>query len=664
MIYRPDIDGLRAIAVLAVVIFHLGVPGFDGGYVGVDVFFVISGLLITSLIIDAREQQRFSLSGFYRRRLWRLIPALLVTILATLFAALWIMTPYDLQSLGRSAAAASVSLSNFLFWSEAGYWDSASEMKPLLHTWSLGVEEQFYLLWPALLLIALAAGGRRAVAALVMVIAVAGAVLCIWFTGIDRDAAFYLLPFRMFQFAVGATLIPLIPLARERLGSSAGPVSSCLLLLGLALIVASVLGFDEDTVFPGAMVLLPTLGAAATLAAGGISTATPLHFLLMNPAALWLGQASYAMYLVHWPIASLYRYETGLDLSSLETVSLAIATLAATAALHYGVERRFYRRDTGETQTAKKQRNLPAIVCAIVGTALLALVFTTPYQSTPRYSEPALTAAQISALMQDRFARLKHTCRLARYPDHPRCQQQSGSNVLVFGNSHEPDALNFLAAGYEATPLNFFMFGTTNRCDEIAVLGDRLKTRQPGCQARLDVLQDPGFLDGIDRLVYAANRPFDRFPQSSSKAEELLVLQHLKSIRPSLQVIILGGYINTDTDCSLLINQSGVSACKERSRIEYFAGDALPPDSFETEFLALGDHYIDRVMLLCKDKQLDTCLVETPDGVPAFIDKHHASRPFAEWSGTLYAAKHPTLFSAESTPSSARDNSAEDRTIP
>ena len=253
--------------------------------------------------------------------------------------------------------------------------------------------------------------------------------------------------------------------------------------------------------------------------------------------------------------------------------------------------------------------------------------------------------------MQDRFARLKNTCRLARYPDHPRCRPESGINVLVFGNSHEPDAFNFLSAGYAEEDLNFFMFGTTNRCGEITLHEGRLQSDHNGCQQRLDALQGADLLKKIDWIVYAANRPFDQHPLRFSKTDELRVLQHLKAIKPEIKVMIWGGYINTDVDCSLLANQSrrDFDACKRRSRVDYFAGDDLPAASFESDFLALSDHYIDRVELLCSERSLSSCATTSPDGAPAFIDRHHASRPFAEWSGTLYAARHKALFNTQGT---------------
>ncbi len=209
MTYRPDIDGLRAIAVLAVVIFHLGVPGFDGGYVGVDVFFVISGFLITSIIKSKLESGDFSLRDFYSRRIRRLVPPLLVTVAATVIGAGLLLTPYDMIRFSRSAVAAIFSLSNIVFFLEAGYWDTASELKPLLHTWSLGVEEQFYLFWPALLMLIMSARARVSFTAAMVAITVCGFALCAWYTTVNQSAAFYLLPFRVFQFSLGALVIPL-----------------------------------------------------------------------------------------------------------------------------------------------------------------------------------------------------------------------------------------------------------------------------------------------------------------------------------------------------------------------------------------------------------------------------------------------------------------------
>ncbi len=349
MKYRADIDGLRAIAVLSVVLFHLDFALFEGGFVGVDVFFVISGYLITSIIKHKYENQDFKLADFYARRIRRLVPPLIATIAATLFGAALIMTPYDMVGFSRSAVAALFSLSNIVFYLESGYWDTASELKPLLHTWSLGVEEQFYLFWPALIIGLLSIRRIVGLGTSLAVISIFGAVFCIWFTGVDQSAAFYLLPFRVFQFAVGALLIPLTSSLQNRSANLPDLAPNLAFWAGLFCILVSVTTLGGETVFPGYAVLLPTIGAALVLLSGALpgQLHAPARALMQNPLSIWLGRVSYSMYLVHWPLIVLFRYQYGLELTRVDQLVLALSTLVATSALHYGIERRYYQRDAG-----------------------------------------------------------------------------------------------------------------------------------------------------------------------------------------------------------------------------------------------------------------------------------------------------------------------------
>ena len=176
--YRRDIDGLRAIAVLSVFFYHLGVSPFSGGFVGVDIFFVISGFLITRLIVDQKTSGKFTFAEFYIRRVRRLFPALAFTIAATLAAGVYFFSTVDLARIGSSAIAAILSLSNIYFWQQAGYFDAASIVKPLLHTWSLSVEEQFYLVWPAMLVILLGRFSRRVTLVAIVLIGLASLLAC------------------------------------------------------------------------------------------------------------------------------------------------------------------------------------------------------------------------------------------------------------------------------------------------------------------------------------------------------------------------------------------------------------------------------------------------------------------------------------------------------
>lgn len=264
--YQPHIDGLRAVAVLLVIFHHLGDwGGLSGGYVGVDVFFVISGYLITSIVRTEVESGRFTFGGFYKRRVVRLAPAYFTVLLATTIAALIWMLPAELLAYVRSMAASSLFLANFHMWKEiGGYFGADADTAPLLHLWSLAVEEQFYLFWPVALLLGHRLLGARWMPWIVVTVAIVGAVVSQW--GVERypAAAYYLLPTRFFELAVGATLAYLpAAAAQHRRVSQLAPI------LGVVLILYGAITFNPETLFPGYNALAPVLGAALLLRWGG-----------------------------------------------------------------------------------------------------------------------------------------------------------------------------------------------------------------------------------------------------------------------------------------------------------------------------------------------------------------------------------------------------------
>ena len=407
MKYRADIDGLRAVAVLSVVMFHLDIGGFAGGFVGVDVFFVISGYLITSLIIHKVERGSFTLSDFYFRRIRRLIPPLIATIAATAIAASFILEPFDMKGFARSAVAALFSVSNVLFYFEAGYWDTASELKPLLHTWSLGVEEHFYLFGPALLLLILRPKRRYLLTLSLVLLSLFGAWLCIGYTYVDQSAAFYLLPFRVFQFALGALVISLsncaIPAMVLRLS----------FFVGLMLIASSVFSFGEGVVFPGWVILLPTLGTTLVLLAGTARHGGLARLLMENRLSLWIGRVSYSMYLVHWPLIALYRYRYGVELQFQDQLILAAATLVLTVALHYMVERRFYQRapaDVERRDLLSGAQLAAGVLAASIAIAIPMIHAWTGDGWAWRFSSLLLTPDQIEQGMKHRYTHYSRSC--------------------------------------------------------------------------------------------------------------------------------------------------------------------------------------------------------------------------------------------------------------
>ncbi|MET4120418.1 peptidoglycan/LPS O-acetylase OafA/YrhL [Bradyrhizobium sp. JR4.1] len=331
--YRPDVDGLRAIAVLLVLLFHCGFESFAGGFIGVDVFFVISGFLITSLILADLQKGTFSFFRFYTRRIRRLLPAMLVTVLISLVGAALVMAPEHLADTAKSGALATISLCNFYFAMVASYFDSSAQSKPFLHIWSLSVEEQFYLFWPVLLVLLYRGKRSWAVAALVAAgIPLGLAISQYWITK-NPTHAYFLLPFRSFQFLMGAACVWLSHVATRNkvLGQAIG-------IAGLILILVPAIAFSDKTPFPGIAAAVPSLGAMLVIWQGRQFV---LNGVLANPVMVWFGRISYSTYLAHWPIIVFWLYLAIEPLSLVHKVLLFLLSVAAGQLLDSMVAQRF-----------------------------------------------------------------------------------------------------------------------------------------------------------------------------------------------------------------------------------------------------------------------------------------------------------------------------------
>ncbi|MCA0450506.1 MAG: acyltransferase, partial [Proteobacteria bacterium] len=316
--YRPDIDGLRAVAVLAVIAFHASPQRITGGFVGVDVFFVISGFLISTVVYENLAEDRFSLTEFYARRIRRIFPALIL-VLGSCSAMGWIALFADeYAQLGRHIAAGAGFASNFMLWSESGYFDNAATAKPLLHLWSLGIEEQFYIVWPALVLFA----WRRRFSILVL-IAICAAASFYWNAaniGHDAIAVFYSPLTRAWELLCGSFLAWLsFKDCRIRKTTIANLASTT----GTALVIGAIFLLDKNQPFPGFWAVLPVLGACLIVAAGPDAWINR-NVLGWRPV-VWIGLISFPLYLWHWPLLSFPRIVNQAD----PTLSVRIALVAA-----------------------------------------------------------------------------------------------------------------------------------------------------------------------------------------------------------------------------------------------------------------------------------------------------------------------------------------------
>ena len=426
--YRPDIDGLRALAVIAVMLFHLHVLGFAGGYIGVDVFFVISGYLITSLIYGDIQARRFSLSGFYIRRIRRLAPALLTILAAISLLAFFKLKPVEMNSFASSLAFQSISMQNFFFLSEGEYF-LGSNLKPLLHTWSLALEEQFYFFWPLLLLFICRYSFKVQLLSLIVLLLSSFAVNLL-FMGLSPKASFFLLPSRAWELGFGGIVAILETrnlfhkVLSHRLRTALGVV-------GLVFVFFSFFYFSASTSFPGWAALLPVTGTVFLLASGVGSPTLVGRALSLRPLVL-IGLISYPMYLWHWPIIVMIRH-FGVALTHWVVLAVFIATVTLAAIT--------YRYIESPIRSRKWLPTTKGLLCMVTAgfailTSFAAHTWLTDGASY-RYSQIA------RSFLTAPLAAPTSRCGIFFRALHPReqvCAMNENTNtkrrVLLWGNSH------------------------------------------------------------------------------------------------------------------------------------------------------------------------------------------------------------------------------------
>ncbi|MCF6224865.1 MAG: acyltransferase [Xanthomonadales bacterium] len=338
--YIPEIDGLRSVAVIPVILYHLGFAWIPGGFLGVDVFFVISGYLITAILLRETEKPRKAyFYDFYLRRMRRIFPVFFTVILATLCAGYFLLLPSDYLELGKSAVASVGFVSNIYFYLNTGYFDLSAESMPLLHTWSLAVEEQFYIIWPALILLLSRLSGAVKWRT-VLGIFFCSFLLSIFITPLNPSLAFYNLPFRIFQFFLGA-MIPLF-LFETAIYKRNWPFGSLLLqIVGFSIIVFSIFYFSSEDAFPGWLALWPAVGASLFIV--GATMKNKPHFNPMkSKLVVGIGKISFSLYLWHWPVVTLYKaYTNSTKISAESAIWLLLITLALSIASYYLIEKPF-----------------------------------------------------------------------------------------------------------------------------------------------------------------------------------------------------------------------------------------------------------------------------------------------------------------------------------
>ena len=596
--YRADIDGLRALAVAIVVIFHAGVSPLRGGFIGVDIFFVISGYLITRQISAEMEAGKFSILGFYERRVRRIAPALLFAIAATLVVAPFILFPTELVTSGVTAIASVLSVANLYLLASAGYFAADAGTQPLIHMWSLGVEEQFYLFFP-LLLVAFARGSRSAARWTTVSFALASLALCIIVTRYDRDFAYYFPLTRAWELLAGASLvfvtIPRMP-AWLRDAAAGG---------ALLLIAASAYKFYPQMAFPGFYALAPCLATVVLIAVGSQGGSAVTSGLSTGPL-VWLGQISYSLYLVHWPIIVFYRMARGVPISPVEGWALVMASVAVAWFSWRYVERPFREKKILATRKALFAGT------GMMALAILVMAFFTSFVPLRPANEADKLASFLdyddaTAYRRGRCFLFGHKDRLADFDTTACLQPVPGkANILLIGDSHAAHLWSGLETEF---PDANVMQATSTGCKP--VLGGK----------------------GETTCVGLVERALGTFLQSSRPDVILLSARWVEKDIPDLertlkvlagktgQVVVLGpiveyamplprllAQVSDGRDPSLLVD----ARLAEPSKADRDLGAAVR---------AAGADYVSAYHLLCAGN--DAPCATTTDGVPVQWDYGH-----------------------------------------
>lgn len=493
--YRPDIDGLRAIAVVAVVLHHAFPRAVQGGFVGVDIFFVLSGYLISQKLLEDLRQGRFSLAGFYARRIRRILPALLLVLMATLALASAVMLPLDLQRLGRHVLSAALFVSNLTLWRESGYFDAEAFRKPLLHLWSLAIEEQFYIVWPGVLWAVhrLGLGTKRAIGAVLLL----SLLYSLWLLTTDRTAAFYHPLSRCWELAAGGLLAAVTQHRDPAAAPGHRRWHTVLAFAGLLLLALVLARLTPERRFPGGWAMA-AVAATTLLIASGPHTVLHRRLLAARPL-VWIGLISYPLYLWHWPLLSLARIRHGgLPPAGEQALWIALGVLLA------GLTWRWVEQPVRFGRFKRRPAAVAALCAGLVLLALAGWRVSRPGpadQGLPPLIQTLQTKGGEAALTEG--WRVK-TCMLGFEQTsrdfRPFCTEDQRPMVFLWGDSHAGSLYPGLRALQQS---GRYRFGITERTAAICppVLGHEPR---PLCrQLNDDNLEDIRRLKPEIVLLYA-----------------------------------------------------------------------------------------------------------------------------------------------------------------
>lgn len=629
--YRLDIQFLRAIAVLSVVLYHFQIPLLKGGFVGVDIFFVISGYLISKSIIKQVDAKNFSFRTFCFNRLKRLYPALIVTVALTYLAGYIYLAPVDFTSLSATTIYSTIGLSNIYFWLTSGYFDSFAAVKPLLHTWSLSVEFQFYLLWPLVLIILSVTTRYKAL--FLAILTIISGIIAYKYLKTDATGAFFLTPFRIHEFSIGA----LVYLLEDKKVFSKDKHNNVIYLVGLALTLYAIIFYDSSKIiFPGKRVWIPIIGAALMIYAGNFVTFTKI---LQNKFTSFIGEVSYSMYLVHWPIFVFYLYLNLGQLNALDILYLLGMTFIATVLLYYLVEKPFRHNKNNVSNVSY------AYYCQSIAFIIILLSSSSFIGNGWGWRLPEdlrdLNNINLTKMQQFTWNQTEKLTTKKLF------DQNGNKKILIIGDSQAADIINLLSYSEQNTHLDIVVKAIASDCN-IPYLDPKIENQYytqdnamtinnpsviPMCQKALShVLENTNLFEEADAIFIAFN--WWDFPTSYMEA----ALDKFNEFTKNNQKIILFGNKSLMQDSITIIN----SLPKESK--DQISADIV--NHYAYQFKGKNDRAIDQFLksrqeekffdmydLVCPDP---ICYAVTNDQKITYFDVQHLTPAGAEFLGKKF----------------------------
>ncbi|MES0491055.1 MAG: acyltransferase family protein [Leptospirales bacterium] len=627
MNYRPDIDGLRTLAVFGVILFHAGFQFIPGGFVGVDIFFTISGYLISSIIISKLEDGTFRFSSFFIRRIRRLFPALLTVIIFSSIAGVFIFNPDNLLRLSKSAIMAIVSLSNFHFSAEIGYWDIAAEIKPLLHTWSLSVEEQFYLVWPLSLFFIYKSSLRKNLSKLILALLFLSIGVTTYFSYYQNEvSAFYIAPFRAYEFLLGALLYLHLPRITTLLNT---PVRNTISILGLALILISFSAFNQDTVFPGYLALIPCLGTFFILSTpqGMVN-----NFILSNKPMVWFGKISYSLYLVHWPIFAFYKYYTHGSISMPMGIILILSTILFATFLFYFIESPLRQSRNNSFQISDKFFSKLISIGLIIFFIFSGVIY---YKKGIMKTGDNVSLDKIINTHPDQVKKNRRKFRMDVCNTSERnCNKISleNKNILIIGDSHGIDGYNIMKTAF---PDLHFILKSRGGCPPIFDLKGIIYSYKDCSKANSGLWRYLRKSKGIKDIVISMRLSEKRFPPTMQLIKKLT--------SDGYNVVLLG--VGPSYSRKVLDISTGAKTFEEvESNIQPHLAKKIFSlnNKYKSATEKTGATYIDKINFFCPK---ETCSGFTKNRSELVTyDKHHLSLTASIEFGNNLLMNYPDLF--------------------